>query len=110
MKMALPVAVMQAHFTAPSSERRKLMSAPLSRDLRAKHQVGSQFGPHCSRYRSAGQALSVLPLHVACALGDRALAEHLEEHSEPDPVCSERPNRHMCDLQVAPQIGESPAE
>ena len=29
----------QAHFSAPSSERRKLMSAPLSAELRKKHQV-----------------------------------------------------------------------
>eukprot|EP00951_Prasinocladus_malaysianus_P002106 scaffold14953_cov35-Prasinocladus_malaysianus.AAC.1 len=32
---------MQAHFTAPSSERRKLMSAPLSAELRNKHGVRS---------------------------------------------------------------------
>ncbi|GAX80040.1 hypothetical protein CEUSTIGMA_g7479.t1 [Chlamydomonas eustigma] len=31
----------KAHFTAPSSERRKLMSAPLSTELRNKHQVRS---------------------------------------------------------------------
>ena len=31
----------KAHFTAPSSERRKLMSAPLSSELRNKHQVRS---------------------------------------------------------------------
>jgi hypothetical protein len=30
---------MQAHFSAPSSERRKLMSAPLSSELRNKYQV-----------------------------------------------------------------------
>ncbi|EDQ88768.1 uncharacterized protein MONBRDRAFT_37367 [Monosiga brevicollis MX1] len=29
----------KAHFTAPSSERRKLMSAPLSKELRQKHNV-----------------------------------------------------------------------
>eukprot|EP00798_Chlamydomonas_sp_ICE-L_P013435 gene13435-19291_t len=29
----------KAHFTAPSSERRKLMSAPLSSELRKKHSV-----------------------------------------------------------------------
>jgi hypothetical protein len=29
----------QAHFAAPSSERRKLMSAPLSTELKNKHQV-----------------------------------------------------------------------
>merc|ERR1711976_60048 len=29
----------KAHFSAPSSERRKLMSAPLSTELRNKHQV-----------------------------------------------------------------------
>ena len=29
----------QAHFTAPSSERRKLMSAPLSGELRTKYQA-----------------------------------------------------------------------
>jgi hypothetical protein len=29
----------QAHFTAPSSERRKLMVAPLSQELKNKHQV-----------------------------------------------------------------------
>jgi hypothetical protein len=32
---------LQAHFSAPSSERRKLMSAPLSTELRNKHQVHS---------------------------------------------------------------------
>merc|ERR1711976_501753 len=31
----------KAHFTAPSSERRKLMSAPLSAELRNKHSVRS---------------------------------------------------------------------
>merc|ERR1711959_11617 len=31
----------KAHFTAPSSERRKLMSAPLSKELRAKYNVRS---------------------------------------------------------------------
>ncbi|KAL6766354.1 RPL26 [Auxenochlorella protothecoides x Auxenochlorella symbiontica] len=31
----------KAHFTAPSSVRRKLMSAPLSTELRAKHSVRS---------------------------------------------------------------------
>ena len=29
----------QAHFSAPSSERRKLMSAPLSTELRKKYNV-----------------------------------------------------------------------
>merc|ERR1712080_188325 len=31
----------KAHFTAHSTQRRKLMSAPLSKDLRAKHGVRS---------------------------------------------------------------------
>merc|ERR1711959_469906 len=31
----------KAHFTAPSSERRKLMSAPLSKELRGKYNVRS---------------------------------------------------------------------
>merc|ERR1712039_651725 len=31
----------KAHFTAPSSERRKLMSSPLSQELRTKHGVRS---------------------------------------------------------------------
>merc|ERR1719164_109941 len=31
----------KAHFTAPSSERRKLMSAPLSKELRSKYNVRS---------------------------------------------------------------------
>lgn len=35
----------QAHFTAPSSERRKLMSAPLSTDLRNKYSVSSSHRP-----------------------------------------------------------------
>lgn len=30
---------LQAHFTAPSSERRKLMSAPLNAELRTKYGV-----------------------------------------------------------------------
>jgi hypothetical protein len=34
---------MQAHFTAASSERRKLMSAPLSSELRQKHSVSRGF-------------------------------------------------------------------
>lgn len=33
--------LLQAHFTAPSSLRRKLMSAPLSKELRAKYNVRS---------------------------------------------------------------------
>lgn len=31
----------KAHFTAPSHERRRIMSAPLSKDLRLKHNVRS---------------------------------------------------------------------
>eukprot|EP01104_Vermistella_antarctica_P020330 TRINITY_DN8669_c0_g1_i1.p2 TRINITY_DN8669_c0_g1~~TRINITY_DN8669_c0_g1_i1.p2 ORF type:complete len:143 (-),score=52.35 TRINITY_DN8669_c0_g1_i1:48-476(-) len=31
----------KAHFTAPSSERRKIMSASLSKDLRTKHEIRS---------------------------------------------------------------------
>jgi len=31
----------QAHFSAPSDERRKLMSAPLSSELRTKYSVRS---------------------------------------------------------------------
>lgn len=33
------LALLQAHFTAPSSVRRKLMSAPLSAELRNKYGV-----------------------------------------------------------------------
>lgn len=31
----------KAHFTAPSHERRRIMSAPLSKDLRQKYNVRS---------------------------------------------------------------------
>lgn len=35
------VSDLQAHFSAPSNVRRKLMSAPLSRELRTKYTVSS---------------------------------------------------------------------
>jgi large subunit ribosomal protein L26e len=41
----------KAHFDAPSSIRRKIMSAALSKDLRGKHNVSSSFSDilceHC---------------------------------------------------------------
>lgn len=40
---------MQAHFSAPSSERRKLMSAPLSAELKNKH------GVSCAAKQPAGR-------------------------------------------------------
>ena len=40
-KASLSKQFLQAHFTAPSSERRKLMSSPLSQELRTKHGVRS---------------------------------------------------------------------
>jgi hypothetical protein len=33
--------LLQAHFDAPSNERRKLMSAPLNGELKQKHNVSS---------------------------------------------------------------------
>lgn len=55
---APPLPSLQAHFTAPSSERRKLMSASLSKELRKKHGVSfpavqPAHGSICRQRRSA---------------------------------------------------------
>ena len=46
--------VLQAHFTAPSSLRRKLMSAPLSPELRNKYGVSEQHATGRGRAQAGG--------------------------------------------------------
>ncbi|TQB69438.1 hypothetical protein MPDQ_001874 [Monascus purpureus] len=46
----------KAHFSAPSSERRVIMSAPLSKELREKYNLEDMFsGPHRKRTREEEQ-------------------------------------------------------
>ena len=70
---SLTVLCVQAHFTAPSSERRKLMSSPLSAELRNKHSVsgaaaqkpaisGHQYS--CSSHNSTSWLLQVRAVPV----------------------------------------------
>ena len=47
----------KAHFSAPSSERRKIMSAPLSKELRSKYNVRARRLPTAAPSRPARRRL-----------------------------------------------------